>query len=140
MMNEVEIKELLKKRNLKATGTRLDLLLKMQKHGSAISHSSIQKQMNPINRVTLYRTINTLKDKGIIHEAFQEKNEIYYAICGTNCEEHCHHHEHIHFKCLKCEEISCKDLDQHFNISIPNHEIHNISVQVDGVCDECYAY
>ena len=81
-MNNFQIKELLQKRNLKATNTRLNLLVKMDKYGSAMSYSAIQKQMDPIDRVTLYRTLETLKEKGVIHKAFQENNEIYYAICG----------------------------------------------------------
>ena len=64
-MNIVQIKELLQKRKLKATSTRLNLLSKMGEYGSAMSHSAIQKKMNPIDRVTLYRTIETLKEKDL---------------------------------------------------------------------------
>ena len=136
-MNTIQIKELLQKRKLKATSTRLNLLSKMREHASAMSYSAIQKQMNPIDRVTLYRTIETLKEKGIIHKVFQEKNETYYAICGISCDEHHHIHEHIHFKCLSCNTITCEDLPTNVNIALPNYQIQKISINIEGTCKKC---
>ncbi len=93
--------------------------------------------MQPIDRVTLYRTIEKLKEKGIIHTAFQSNNEIYYAICGMDCSSENHIDNHIHFKCLKCETVTCEDVLNSLNISLPKHEIHNISVNVKGICEVC---
>ena len=136
-MNSKNIKELLKKRNLKSTSTRLSLLNKMTKYGSAISHSELQKQMSPIDRVTFYRTLETLKNKGIIHKAFQENSEIYYAICDDSCEENHHNHEHLHFKCLKCDTISCEKLDQSLEFSLSDFIIHKTSIHLEGICKFC---
>ena len=136
-MKSINIREILKKRNLKATSNRLNLLTKMQNYGSAMSYSNIQNTMQPINRVTLYRTIEKLKEKGIIHTAFQSNNEIYYAICGMDCSSENHVHNHIHFKCSKCETVTCEDVLNSLNISLPKHEIHNISVNVKGICEVC---
>ena len=132
-----EFKEILKKRNLKATSNRLNLLTKIQNNGSAMSYSNIQSTMQPIDRVTLYSTIEKLKEKGIIHTAFQSNNEIYYAICGMDCSSENHIDNHIHFKCLKCETVTCEDVLNSLNISLPKHEIHNISVNVKGICEVC---
>ena len=49
-MNTTQIRELLQKRKLKVTPTRLNLLSEMDKYGSAMSHSTIQNQLNPIDR------------------------------------------------------------------------------------------
>ena len=136
-MESNKIKEMLKKRNLKATSNRLSLLTKMQNNGSAMSYSNIRSIMQPIDRVTLYRTIEKLKEKGIIHIAFQSNNEIYYAICGMDCSSENHVHNHIHFKCSKCETVTCEDVLNSLNISLPKHEIHNISVNVKGICEVC---
>ena len=131
------IKALLQSRKLKATSTRIELLTKMYKFGSAISYSEIQKQMSPIDRVTLYRTIESLKKCGIIHIAFQDQNESYYAVCGKTCDENNHHHEHVHFKCKKCNTITCEELNKNFNISLPNYQIEKISINVEGICKVC---
>ncbi|MBD00230.1 MAG: Fur family transcriptional regulator [Crocinitomicaceae bacterium] len=131
------VKEILKKRNLKATSNRLNLLMKMENKGSAMSYSNIQNDMQPIDRVTLYRTIEKLKEKGIIHIAYQSNNEIYYAICGMDCSIENHTHNHVHFKCLNCKTVTCEDLLNSLKISLPNYEIHNVAVSVDGLCEIC---
>ena len=136
-MENNNIKEMLKKRNLKATSNRLNLLTKMQNNGSAMSYSKIQNTMQPIDRVTLYRTIEKLKEKGIIHTAFQSNKEIYYAICGMDCSSENHIHNHIHFKCSKCQTVTCEDLLNSLKISLPKHEIHNISINIKGICEVC---
>ena len=135
-MQENKIKELLKKRSLKATNIRISLISKIDNFGSAISYSSILKEMTPINRVTLYRTIKTLKEKGIIHTAFKDKNETYYALCGTECDSQ-DHHEHVHFKCLECETITPQELSENVKISIPKYDISKITVNIEGICESC---
>jgi len=136
-MNNIQIKELLKKRNLKATTARLGLLTKMEGNGSAMSYSAIQAALNPIDRVTLYRTIESLKEKGIIHKAFQENSEVYYALCSNRCEENHHHHDHVHFKCLKCNTISCEKLDQTLELSLTDFIVNKISINLEGLCKFC---
>ena len=136
-MDTNPIKELLQKRGLKATKTRVDLLTKMHRYGSAMSHSTIQKKMGPIDRVTLYRTLESLKENGIIHIAFQENNETYYAICGNSCDENHHQHEHVHFKCTKCNTVTCEKLISKIEVSLPNYLIDKISVNIEGLCQIC---
>jgi Fur family ferric uptake transcriptional regulator len=106
-------------------------------HGSAMRHSAIQKQMQPIDRVTLYRTLESLLEKGIIHKAFQENNEIYYAICGESCSTNTHKHDHAHFKCMKCNIVSCLELDEAIKIALPSYEINKVSIHMEGMCDLC---
>ena len=55
-------------------------------------YSAIQKALKSTDRVTLYRTLQTLSDKGIIHKAAHIDNEDYYAICEHSCtaDEHIH--------------------------------------------------
>lgn len=93
--------------------------------------------MQPIDRVTLYRTLESLLEKGIIHKAFQENNEIYYAICGESCSTNTHKHDHAHFKCMKCNIVSCLELDEAIKIALPSYEINKVSIHMEGMCDLC---
>ena len=136
-MNTTNLSDLLKKRGLKATVNRVNLLEKMQKHGSAMGYSSIQNEMKPIDRVTLYRILESLKKKGVIHKAFQENNETYYAICGTTCGTETHTHDHIHFKCLSCSTVTCVEQVKSITIEIPEYEIHELSINASGLCLKC---
>lgn len=138
-MDTGNFKSLLNARSLKATTTRLNLLGHLDQYGSAMPYSAIQKAMNPVDRVTLYRTLETLKEQGIIHKAYQEGSETYYAICGKQCKEHQHEHDHIHFKCEICKVVSCEDLEQEIFISIPKFTINKLSINLEGVCKNCNA-
>ena len=66
------LKEILKSRKLKATQTRLQLLSIFDQEKYAIPYSKIQVLMKETDRVTLYRTIETLLEKGVIHKAYRE--------------------------------------------------------------------
>lgn len=136
-MNTLQIKELLQKRNLKATSIRLNLISKLSESHSSMSYSAIQESLKPIDRVTLYRTLESLKEKGIIHKAFQDKKESFYAMCGSTCEEDQHRHEHVHFKCNQCNVISCEQLKQVIKLSLPGFSIAKTAINLEGTCKNC---
>ena len=129
--------DLLHSRDLKATNSRLELLVNMQQYENAMPFSKIQKVINYVDRVTLYRTIETLSNQGIIHQAYKDNNEIYYALCGENCNREEHQHEHIHFKCKTCKSVTCQEISKKFKIVLPEYEIHQISIHVNGICKKC---
>jgi len=131
------IKELLRKKNLKATSSRVQLLSQMYNLESAIPYSSIQKIMSAHDRVTIYRTLETLSDKGVIHKAYQDENDIYYAVCGSKCDHIQHRHNHIHFKCISCGKVTCNSHGSEIKINLPNHQVLDISIHVKGVCSVC---
>ncbi len=136
-MDSQYFKDLLSDRALKVTSPRLNLLIQMEAYKSAMPYSAIQKAMKSTDRVTLYRTLETLKGQGIIHNAFQENNEVYYAICGQKCSKDHHHHDHIHFKCENCKSVTCEHLSNTIKLSLPDYEIHKVSIHVKGLCKLC---
>lgn len=136
-MDNAHLKDLLHSRALKATNTRLSLLAQMEKYESAMPYSAIQETFKSLDRVTLYRTLESLKEQGVIHKAFQENNDIYYAICGSNCGKDHHHHDHLHFKCVKCEAVTCEKSSKKVEISVQDFEIHNVSIHIEGICKNC---
>jgi len=138
-MNQTNFKALLHQHSLKATATRVALLTKMDAYLNAMPYSAIQKEIGSVDRVTLYRTIETLSEHGIIHLAYKDNQETYYAICGAACSEHAHHHDHIHFSCTQCKSVTCQDLPNKINISLPDYQVEEISIQVKGICKDCRA-
>ena len=129
--------DLLHSRNLRATAGRIELLSKMHDATRALSYSEIQETMHDVDRVTLYRTLDTLTNQGIIHQAYRENNEVHYALCGTNCNEGRHEHEHIHFKCDICEAVTCQELHGQIEIRLPDFQINKISLRASGICKTC---
>lgn len=132
-----ELKEILRKRDLKATSTRLDVLATISNYNSAIPYSEIQKSLIDFDRVTLYRTINILVDKGIIHKATTIGEESYFAMCGTACNSEDHQHDHIHFTCKVCNKVSCLHLSDKIMVSVPGHQIDQLNIEASGTCDTC---
>jgi len=139
MQDDQYFRELLRGRGLKATTQRLRMLSSISAYRDAIPYSELQQSLKSTDRVTLYRTIETLQKQGIIHKAYVENNETYYALCGTQCSDNDHKHDHIHFKCLGCDTVTCQELDQRIHIELPKHTIHQVSIQVKGLCEACDA-
>ncbi|TRX66369.1 Fur family transcriptional regulator [Carboxylicivirga sp. M1479] len=137
MSGQEKTKQYLRARKLKATPIRVELMQLFKDNGAALPYSDIQKNLSSYDRVTLYRTINALIDNGIVHKASTSGDEVYYALCSPECSNQCHHHEHIHFKCTKCNEVSCVQAQQSFEINIPGYQIDELSIEVKGMCKKC---
>ena len=130
--------DLLKKNNLRATPIRKELLRLFLESKNALSNQDIEEQMSEVDRVTLYRTLKSFQNKGIIHRAFDGTDVTKYASCNDNCNAHAHHDEHLHFHCSRCDNTFCVD-----EIPIPKLEMpigfkaHKTNIIVDGVCQKC---
>ncbi len=131
------VKKLLSNRNLKATATRVELLQIIKNFESAIPYAKIQEQLKNTDRVTLYRTIQTLLDRGIIHKALTNKDETYYALCGSNCTVDTHAHDHVHFKCSICQNVTCQHLNEEITITLPDFTIDKMQILLSGICNKC---
>lgn len=137
MENKEFIENLLRSRKLKATPQRLEVLTVFKAEETAIAYSDLQKKLNNFDRVTLYRTLQSLIEKGIVHKALAEDAETFYALCSSSCTAQNHNDKHIHFKCVNCDEVSCLHLPSPLQIEIPNHQIQKITLNVTGVCEKC---
>ncbi len=81
-MTATSIKKLLKTRNLKATELRMALLEIMSNLGKAVSYQEIQNSLMNFDRITLYRTLNTFIERGILHKIILEDHQSFYALCS----------------------------------------------------------
>ncbi len=130
---------LLHSRNLKVTTTRSNLLKAIRAYGTAMPYALIQNQLAGTDRVTLYRTIETLLEKGLIHQAYSSNKEIYYALCGEKCTATQHFHNHIHFQCTACLKVTCEHSAEPIRISLPNFNIQKININATGICQHCHS-
>lgn len=135
--NKEFAKELLKKSGLKSTVTRVELIKLIHDYGSAIPFSLIQAHFESTDRITVYRTIQTLEQKGLIHKAFVNKTKTYYALCDHQCTSAEHYHDHVHFQCTVCDTVSCEDLSDAVAIDLPDFLIQKVNINLSGVCKSC---
>jgi len=136
-MDFEEIASILNSRDLKSTGIRKGVLQIINNSEKAVAQTEIEEQLGNFDRVTLYRTLNILVEKGILHKAFTEQNETYFAMCSSKCSSQKHQHNHIHFKCSNCGVVSCQQPDVKTDISIAGFDLQKIRIEAEGICQNC---
>jgi Fur family ferric uptake transcriptional regulator len=134
-----EIKDILKRNNLSVTGSREKILSLFLSQAGALAHGDIEKRAGEkFDRVTVYRTLQTFVEKGIIHAIPTADNSIRYALCKDACSEGHHHDHHIHFQCTNCQNTYCLDDVVTPEVKLPKGYISShIEVVVEGTCKAC---
>ncbi|RUM62427.1 MAG: transcriptional repressor [Persephonella sp.] len=133
-----KFKEYLKEKGLRYTRQREDVLRKILETKGHFEIEDIvldfKKQSLDVSRSTVYRTLNILKELGIVNEVIKYKNKTLYEVALKE------HHDHL--VCEKCgriiefhsEEIEelqnkiCKD----YNFKPTFHRL-----EIYGVCEDC---
>jgi Fur family transcriptional regulator, ferric uptake regulator len=133
------IKEILKSSQLSVTASREKILHLFLDQEGALAHGDIEKKAGEkFDRVTIYRTLQTFVEKGIIHTIPTADNSIRYALCKDDCAEGHHHDHHIHFVCSRCKNTFCLDDIVTPSIDLPKgYSSSHIEVVVEGTCKNC---
>jgi Fur family transcriptional regulator, ferric uptake regulator len=129
---------ILKDFNLRSTPPRMAILHAFLVRDYALSHGDVEREVpEHFDRVTVYRTIKTFLDKGLIHKVLDDEGSLKYALCNDACSTAHHHHNHVHFKCTKCGQTSC------LNVEIPDirlpkgYQPSEINLLIQGICENC---
>ena len=132
------LNDILRRRHLSVTDSRRKILSLFLNSHDALTHGDIEsKAGEKFDRVTVYRTLQTFVEKGIIHTIPTSDNSIRYALC-KDCEEGHHHDDHVHFVCSNCERTICLDDVVSPQINLPQgYHAQNIQVLIYGVCRDC---
>ena len=131
--------ELLKRNRLSVTGSRKKILQLFLEEKGALAHGDIEKKAaEKFDRVTVYRTLQTFVDKGIIHTIPTDDNSIRYALCRDTCSEGHHHDHHVHFVCNRCNTAYCLDDVVTPELKLPaGYETQQLEVVAKGICKNC---
>ncbi|AGY58118.1 Fur family transcriptional regulator [Gloeobacter kilaueensis] len=128
---------LLEQQGLKVTPQRYAILQFLQQSDSHPTADELVEQLNrnlPMtSRATVYNTLSTLKDVGLVHEVTHEAGVLRY---DANIQPH------HHFICRICNRFD--DIDWHLLDSLDLSpiagrypQIDNVEVIVRGVCRQC---
>ena len=133
------VTSLLKKSQLSVTDSRKKILQLFLDEKGALAHGDIEKKAGEkFDRVTVYRTLQTFVDRGIIHTIPTADNSIRYALCKDDCGVGHHHDHHIHFVCTNCEQTYCLDDIVTPGINLPKgYSAEHVEVVVEGICRNC---
>ena len=135
----MQTESLLKKNGLSITESRKKILQLFLEGSGALAHGDIEKKAGEkFDRVTVYRTLQTFVDKGIIHTIPTADNSIRYALCKDECSEGHHHDHHIHFLCTSCHITYCLDDVVTPQLNLPKGYMANhVEVVAEGICKNC---
>jgi Fur family transcriptional regulator, ferric uptake regulator len=131
--------DILKQSGLSVTESRKKILDLFLESDGALAHADIEKNTSAaFDRVTVYRTLQTFVEKGIIHQIPTTDNSILYALCKHNCEQGHHHDDHVHFICSNCDKTICLDEVTVPEVKLPkNFTKQQAAMVVTGVCEDC---
>ncbi len=134
-----KVPDILKKNQLSVTESRKKILEVFYEMNSALEHNDIEKKTGEkFDRVTIYRTLQTFVEKGIIHTIPTADNSVRYALCKDECTEGHHHDNHVHFVCSQCGTTYCLDAVSVPQVNLPKgFQPELIEVVVSGRCKDC---
>ncbi len=131
--------EILEHNGLRKTAIRLRVLDVFLQSKEALSHALLETELDETDRVTLYRTLKTFEEKGIIHKAEDGTGVGRFALChADSCADHKHDDEHAHFHCEKCGKTVCLEQVIVPQVNLPEGFSGNSShLIIKGTCEQC---
>jgi Fur family ferric uptake transcriptional regulator len=135
---KARLNDILRRKHLSVTDSRKKILSLFLSTPDALAHGDIEKKAGEkFDRVTVYRTLQTFVEKGIVHTIPTADNSVRYALC-KDCEEGHHHDEHIHFVCSNCHKTICLDDVVSPVIELPEgYRAESTQVVINGICRDC---
>jgi Fur family ferric uptake transcriptional regulator len=135
---ESKASAVLRRKHLSITDSRKKILGLFLNHKDALAHADIERKAGEkFDRVTVYRTLQTFVEKGIVHTIPTADNAILYALC-KDCDEEHHHDDHVHFVCRSCNTTICLDDIVSPDINLPQgYAADDVQVVINGICKDC---
>ena len=134
----LQIEKKLSEKRINPTAMRMLVLDLLLRQTSAVSLSEIEKGLVPADRITIYRTLKTFEEKGLVHIIEDGTGTPKYALCAEECAVNNHHDLHVHFNCISCKETFCLPNCKIPDVSLPaNFSATEMNLIVKGICEKC---
>ncbi len=133
-----ELETTLNRKGIRPTAMRLLVLEALASQVAAISLSDLEKAFEKSDRVTLFRTLKTFQEKGLVHSIDDGTGAPKYALCEEGCECNIERDLHVHFHCRVCSETFCLPKYKIPDIPLPEQfKPEGANLVVKGVCGKC---
>jgi Fur family transcriptional regulator, peroxide stress response regulator len=133
-MDTSEIKNILSKNGVKPSLHRmkvLEYLMRMKNHPTVDTiYKNISDDIPTLSKTTVYNTLKTFQESGIVQAITIEDNEVKYDATID---------KHAHFKCSRCGELFDLPIDTkvlHIK-SVGGHLIKESQLYFKGICKSC---
>ncbi|MDR2650819.1 MAG: TonB-dependent receptor [Prevotellaceae bacterium] len=119
------------------TKTKQMVMSILENSNSALCHDDIEKKLSgTIDRVTIYRILQSFCNDGKVHKISGENGKTYYALC-RDCSTDNHNDNHLHFRCMKCDTITCIDQPVALPELPQGYSISSVFYLISGFCSKC---
>jgi Fe2+ or Zn2+ uptake regulation protein len=127
---------MLRKAQLRVTSHRLAILRILSVAGQPLTRQEIAECLDTPcpDKVTIYRTLQTLINAGLVHKAFLQHRTWHFELAHNCTDNQCH----PHFSCTSCGRTHCM-----VGIPVPmttrwqGYVIEHQRVQLEGLCPDC---
>ncbi|MHB1177868.1 MAG: Fur family transcriptional regulator [Daejeonella sp.] len=135
---KAEVENILISKQISPTANRMLVLDYILDQRTAISLSDIERGLAHSDRVTVYRTLKTFEDKGLVHSIEDGTGIPKYALCAEHCDAEGHQDLHLHFYCSICKETFCLPKTRIPKVSLPDKfRANEVDLIIKGLCDKC---
>jgi len=132
------LEKILQNNKVKPTAMRLLVLQYLLNKKVAVSLTNIEGFFDNSERTTLYRTLKTFVESGIVHQIDDGTGVPKYALCESGCNCELEQDLHIHFHCNTCDETICLTDHKIPHINLPErYSAENVNLVVKGICEKC---
>jgi len=133
-----KINQLLESNGVRPTAMRMLIYKYMAQKDVALALTDIEKAFAKAERTTLYRTIKTFEEKGIVHQIEDGTGVPKYALCEPGCNCELDQDLHLHFHCSNCDETVCLTEYKIPHINLPTgYMAEDANLVVTGICEKC---
>ncbi|RPD44033.1 Fur family transcriptional regulator [Paracnuella aquatica] len=136
-MNE-ELEAMLVEKGISPTAMRILVLEYLLKQTTTTSLQDLERDFSYSDRTTLYRTLKTFEEKGLVHEIKDGTETTKYALCAAACKAGSHYDLHLHFYCYSCKQTFCLPKHKVPDVLLPEAFIlKELNLIAKGICNTC---
>ena len=133
-----EIEKTLDNKSVRPTAMRILIYKFMAGKQNAVALTDIENAFEKAERTTLYRTLKTFEEKGIVHQIYDGTNISKFALCEPGCNCEIDQDLHLHFHCGQCDKTVCLTEHKIPHINLPAGYIaEDANLVIKGICDSC---
>ncbi len=136
-LNQAE--HLIRETGDRATVARVRILAYLLAQHSAVTHHQIEltlERHEKIDRVTLYRVLDWLAEKNLVHKVVSDDRVWRFKINEPDTGLH----QHGHFKCNRCAKVICLEdvrLDSKLSRLPAGYQGQAVELTIKGLCPSC---
>ena len=133
-----EIEKTLENHQVRPTAMRILIYKYLAEMKITVALTDIESAFAKAERTTLYRTIKTFEENGIVHHIEDGTGITKYALCEPGCNCDLEQDLHLHFHCHNCDETVCLTEHKIPHINLPDGYVaENANLVLKGICEKC---